>query len=61
MTANVRTYREHCQASPGSGRSGGLGGRNPAAPLDAPIMGRFENGVGHFYSTDALRGKTIRV
>jgi hypothetical protein len=24
-------------------------------------MGRFENGVGHFYSTDTPRGKTIRV
>lgn len=38
-----------------------LDGRNPAAPIGAPIRGRFENGIGRFYSADTLRGKPIRV
>lgn len=35
--------------------------RNPHAALDPPVKGRFENGVGTFYSDDTLRGKPIRV
>ena len=36
-------------------------GRMPHSPLDPPVKGHFENGVGNFYSDDTLRGKTIRV
>jgi hypothetical protein len=36
-------------------------GRMPHAPLDPPVKGHFENGVGNFYSDDTLRGKTVRV
>ena len=35
--------------------------RMPFNPLDPPVKGHFENGVGNFYSDDTLRGKTIRV
>jgi hypothetical protein len=38
-----------------------LDGRNPSANLDPPIKGRFENGVGTFYSDDTLRGKPVRL
>lgn len=38
-----------------------LDGRNPHGPLDPPVKGRFENGVGTFYANDTLRGKTVRV
>jgi hypothetical protein len=38
-----------------------LDGRDPSANLGAPIKGRFENGVGTFYSEEMLRGKPIRV
>ena len=38
-----------------------LDGRDPFGQLDPPVKGRFENGVGTFYSTDTLRGKPIRV
>lgn len=38
-----------------------LDSRMPFNPLDPPVKGRFENGVGNFYSDDTLRGKTIRV
>ena len=38
-----------------------LDGRNPFGDLDPPVKGRFENGVGTFYSNDTLRGKTVRV
>jgi hypothetical protein len=38
-----------------------LDGRNPFGELDPPVKGRFENGVGTFYSNDLLRGKSIRV
>jgi ketosteroid isomerase-like protein len=34
--------------------------RNPG-PLDPPVVGRFENGVGTFYADDTLQGKPIRV
>jgi len=38
-----------------------LDGRNPFGDLDPPVKGKFENGVGTFYSDDTLRGKTVRV
>lgn len=38
-----------------------LDGRNPFGELDPPVKGRFEKGVGTFYSTDTLRGKKVRV
>ena len=38
-----------------------IDGRMPHNPLDPPVKGHFENGVGNFYSDDTLRGKTIRV
>lgn len=37
-----------------------LDGRYPAGPLDPPVKGRFENGVGTFYGDDTLNGKPIR-
>jgi hypothetical protein len=36
-------------------------GRNPHGDLDPPVKGRFEGGVGSFYSDDTFRGKPIRV
>jgi hypothetical protein len=38
-----------------------LDGRDPFGDLDPPVKGRFEKGVGTFYSNDTLRGKTVRV
>ena len=38
-----------------------LDGRDPTGELGPPIRGRFENGVGHFYSNDTEGGKPIRV
>ena len=37
-----------------------LDGREPGQ-VDTPVKGRFENGVGIFYSDDTLRGKPVRV
>ncbi len=34
--------------------------RNPHAPVDPPMLGRFENGVGTFYSDGMLEGKPAR-
>jgi quinol monooxygenase YgiN len=34
--------------------------RDPLAALDPPVKGRFDNGVGTFYSDGALNGKPIR-
>lgn len=35
--------------------------RDPHAPLDPPMKGRFENGVGTFYSDYVAGGKPMRV
>ena len=34
--------------------------RFPHLPLDPPVKGRFENGVGIFYSDSTANGKTVR-
>jgi hypothetical protein len=34
--------------------------RYPHLPLDPPVKGRFENGVGTFYSDSVVDGKTVR-
>jgi len=34
--------------------------RFPHLALDPPVKGRFENGVGTFYSDSAVNGKTVR-
>jgi hypothetical protein len=38
-----------------------LDGRYPSGPLDPPVKGRFENGVGTFYSDYTQDGKPMRV
>jgi hypothetical protein len=38
-----------------------LDSRNPHAPLDPPVKGKFVNGVGLFYAADTLRGKPVKV
>lgn len=35
--------------------------RNPHGPVDPPVKGRFNDGVGTFYANDTLRGKPIKV
>lgn len=35
-------------------------GRNPHGPMDPPMKGRFENGIGTFYSDGLVDGKPIR-
>jgi hypothetical protein len=37
-----------------------LDGRYPSGPLDPPVKGRFDNGVGTFYSDGMLDGKPTR-
>jgi len=37
-----------------------LDARSPHA-LDVPVIGRFEDGVGHFYADDTLDGQPIRL
>ncbi|MCF2859147.1 DUF1579 domain-containing protein [Pseudoalteromonas sp. SMS1] len=37
-----------------------LDGRNPHA-LDAPVIGSFVDGIGHFYAQDTLQGEPIKV
>lgn len=34
--------------------------RDPHLPLDPPVKGRFEGGVGTFYSDSVIGGKTVR-
>jgi hypothetical protein len=36
-------------------------GRDPHRPMDPPVIGRFANGVGTFYSDEVHDGKPIRV
>jgi hypothetical protein len=36
-------------------------GRRPLGPLDPPMVGRFEDGVGTFFANDSLRGRPIVV
>jgi hypothetical protein len=38
-----------------------LDGRYPSGPLDPPVVGRFESGVGTFYSDYTHEGKPMRV
>lgn len=38
-----------------------LDGRHPLGPLDAPVKGCFQKGVGTFFSDDTFKGKSIRV
>jgi hypothetical protein len=38
-----------------------IDGRTPHRPLDPPVKGRFENGVGTFYSDYVDKGKPMRV
>jgi hypothetical protein len=35
-------------------------GRDPHSALDPPVKGRFENGIGTFYSDGTLNGKPVR-
>lgn len=37
-----------------------IDGRNPHAAMDPPVVGRFVDGVGTFYSDAVVDGKTIR-
>ncbi|QNQ12070.1 DUF1579 domain-containing protein [Sphingomonas alpina] len=36
-------------------------GRAPHGPIDPPVKGRFDKGVGTFYSDGAIDGKAMRV
>ncbi len=38
-----------------------LDGRYPRGPLDPPMVGRFEDGVGTFFAKDTFNGKPIVV
>ena len=38
-----------------------LDGRYPSAPLDPPVVGGFDNGVGHFYSDHVEDDRPMRV
>src|ERR1700679_1576510 len=38
-----------------------LDGRNPQAPLDPPVRGNFQNGIGTFLADDTFNGKPIKV
>jgi len=38
-----------------------IDGRTPTGPIDPPMLGRFENGVGTFLSDQAFNGKPIKV
>ncbi len=52
----LRTY----DAATGSWTIWWLDGRNPAA-LDAPMTGRFKDGIGTFHGTDTWEGQPIRI
>src|ERR1700761_4559039 len=38
-----------------------LDGRTPHGPLDPPMLGSFENGVGTFLADNEINGKTVKV
>jgi len=38
-----------------------LDGRSPQGPLDPPVRGGFQDGVGTFYADDTFNGRPIRV
>jgi hypothetical protein len=38
-----------------------IDGRDTFRNIDPPVKGRFENGIGTFYSDDTFKGKPIRV
>jgi hypothetical protein len=38
-----------------------LDGRSPQAPLDPPVRGSFQGGVGTFYADDTFAGKPVRI
>lgn len=38
-----------------------LDGRSPQGPLDPPVKGGFQGGVGTFYADDTLNGRPIRI
>jgi hypothetical protein len=38
-----------------------LDGRTPHGPLDPPMKGRFENGIGTFFADDVVDGRPIKV
>jgi hypothetical protein len=38
-----------------------LDGRTPSGPLDPPMRGAFEAGIGTFYAEDTFNGKPIRI
>jgi hypothetical protein len=38
-----------------------LDSRTPLGPLDPPMRGRFENGVGTFYADDTFNGRPVRI
>lgn len=54
-SGRVRTIRK-----PANGQFGGLTDAIPSAPLIRRSWGRFDNGVGTFYSDGTLEGKAIR-
>jgi hypothetical protein len=38
-----------------------LDGRSPLGPLDPPVRGGFQHGIGTFYADDSFEGKPIRM
>ena len=55
--ASLRSY----DAKSGQWSIWWLDGRMPLGPLDPPVRGRFENGIGTFFADDMFNGKPIRV
>jgi hypothetical protein len=55
--ASVRTY----DSSTDQWAIWWIDGRTPHGPLDPGMRGRFENGIGTFFSDEAFDGRPIRV
>ena len=55
--ATLRSY----DAATGQWSIWWLDGRYPRGPLDPPMVGRFEDGVGLFYADDTFNGRPIKV